>query len=164
MGSGPLSGLAEINLAALQPGSSIMPGKTNPVLPEATLMACAQVIGNDTTITIAGQSGNFQLNVMLPVIAYNLLQSIELLSSSMRLLADTTVAPFTVNEQRLTEALELNPILITALNQHIGYDQGAKIAKLALEHRRPIIDVVREMTDLDPDQIASLLDPKNLTR
>src|SRR6201999_435560 len=110
MNSGPLAGLGEIELPALQPGSSIMPGKVNPVIPEAVAMVAAQVIGNDTTITVAGQSGNFQLNVMLPVIAYNLLESIRLLTNVVRALADNAIAGFKVNEQRLAEALDRNPI------------------------------------------------------
>ncbi len=125
MNSGPLAGLGEIALPALQPGSSIMPGKVNPVIPEAVTMVAAQVIGNDATITVAGQSGNFQLNVMLPVIAYNLLQSGRILANASRVLADTAIAGFTVNEQRLKEALDSNPILVTALNPVIGYELGA---------------------------------------
>jgi fumarate hydratase, class II len=164
MNSGPLAGLAEISLPTLQPGSSIMPGKVNPVIPEAVTMVAAQVIGNDTTITMAGQSGNFQLNVMLPVIAYNLLQSIELLGSASRLLADSAIAGFTVNEQRLKEALERNPILVTALNPVIGYEKGAAIAKQAYREGRPILQVAAAETDIDPEQLARLLDPAELTR
>jgi fumarate hydratase class II len=131
MNSGPLAGLGEIALPALQPGSSIMPGKVNPVIPEAAAMVAAQVIGNDATITVAGQSGNFQLNVMLPVIAYNLLESVRLLASAFRALAKDAIAGFKVNEARLAEALERNPILVTALNSVIGYDKGAAIANRA---------------------------------
>ena len=164
MNSGPLAGLSEIALPALQPGSSIMPGKVNPVIPEAAAMAAAQVIGNDLTITIAGQSGNFQLNTMLPVIAYNLLQSIHLLAASFRALATQAIAGFTVNEARLAEALDRNPILVTALNAAIGYDTGAAIAKRAYAEGRPIRDVAAQMTDLSPDDLARLLDPTALTR
>ena len=164
MNSGPLAGLSEIALPALQPGSSIMPGKVNPVIPEAAAMAAAQVIGNDLTITIAGQSGNFQLNTMLPVIAYNLLQSIHLLAASFRALATQAIAGFTVNEARLAEALDRNPILVTALNAAIGYDMGAAIAKRAYAEGRPIRDVAAQMTDLSPDDLAQLLDPTALTR
>jgi fumarate hydratase class II len=164
MNSGPLAGLGEIALPALQPGSSIMPGKVNPVIPEATTMVAAQVIGNDTTITVAGQSGNFQLNVMLPVIAYNLLSSIRLLSNVVRALADDAIAGFKVNERRLAEALDRNPILVTALNPVIGYEQGAAIAKRAYAEGRPIREVAAEMTDLSPQELARLLDPKELTR
>ena len=163
MNSGPLAGLGEIELPALQPGSSIMPGKVNPVIPEAVAMAAAQVIGNDTTITVAGQSGNFQLNVMLPVIAYNLLQSIEFLSNSARLMADTAIAGFTVNEDRMRSALQRNPILVTALNHLIGYDKGAEIAKRAYREGRSIIDVAVEETDLSREELESLLDPAALT-
>ena len=162
MNSGPLAGLGEITLPVLQPGSSIMPGKVNPVIPEAVAMVCAQVIGNDATITIAGQSGNFQLNVMLPVIAYDLLQSIDLLSNAARVLADKAVADFTVNEDTLKSALEKNPILVTALNRVIGYEKGAAIAKQAYQERRPILDVVLEQTDLSREEAQKLLDPAKL--
>jgi fumarate hydratase class II len=164
MNSGPLTGLAEIALPALQPGSSIMPGKVNPVIPEATAMVCAQVIGNDTTITIAGQSGNFQLNVMLPVIAHNLLQSIELLASSSRLLADKAIQGFTINQAHIQEQLARNPILVTALNAVIGYEQGAAIAKQAYAEGRSVIDVALETTDLSREDLERLLDPLELTR
>jgi fumarate hydratase class II len=164
MNSGPLAGLAEISLPALQPGSSIMPGKVNPVIPEAVGMVAAQVIGNDAAITVAGQSGNFQLNVMLPVIAYNLLQSIELLTSSSRHLAEKSIAGFTVNEERMQDALVRNPILVTALNAVIGYEQGAKIAKTAYEQGRPLIDVAAEMTELPRPELERLLDPFRLTQ
>jgi fumarate hydratase class II len=164
MNSGPLAGLGEIALPALQPGSSIMPGKVNPVIPEAVAMVCAQVIGNDAAITVAGQAGNFQLNVMLPVIAYNLLQSIELLAASARVLADSAIEGFTVNDARLAEALERNPILVTALNPVIGYEKGAAIAKKAYAQKRPIREVAAEETDLTESQLKSLLDPTELTR
>jgi fumarate hydratase class II len=164
MNSGPLAGLAEIALPALQPGSSIMPGKVNPVIPEATTMVAAQVIGNDTTITVAGQSGNFQLNVMLPVIVHNLLQSIHLLANVARALADSAIAGFKVNQARLVEALERNPILVTALNPVIGYEKGAAIAKQAYAEGRPIREVAEEMTALKRDELAKLLDPAELTR
>ncbi len=164
MNSGPLAGLGEIELPALQPGSSIMPGKVNPVIPEAMAMVCAQVIGNDATITIAGQSGNFQLNVMLPVIALNLLQSIELLANASRLLADKAIAGFTVREDKVREALGRNPILVTALNAVIGYDKGAATAKQAYREGRPILDVAQETTGLDRRTLEKLLDPAALTR
>jgi fumarate hydratase class II len=164
MNSGPLAGLGEIALPALQPGSSIMPGKVNPVIPEAAAMVAAQVIGNDTTITIAGQSGNFQLNVMLPVIAYNLLESIRLLANISRALADRAIAGFKVNPARLAEALERNPILVTALNPVIGYEKGAAIAKKAYAQGRPLREVAEEMTDLSREELARLLDPADLAR
>jgi len=164
MNSGPLAGLGEITLPELQPGSSIMPGKVNPVIPEAVAMACAQVLGNDVTIAIAGQSGNFQLNVMLPVIALNLLQSIELLANGARVLADKAVSGFAVNERRLREALERNPILVTALNPVIGYELGAAIAKRAYREGRPLLEVAREMTNLSEEDLRRLLDPVSLTR
>jgi fumarate hydratase class II len=163
MNSGPLAGLGEIALPALQPGSSIMPGKVNPVIPEATTMVAAQVIGNDMTISVAGQSGNFQLNVMLPVIADNLLESIRLLAEVSRVLADSAIAGFTVNKARLAEALERNPILVTALNPVIGYEKGAAIAKKAYAEGRPVLDVAAEVTRLPREQLAKLLDPADLT-
>ncbi len=163
MNSGPLAGLGEIELPALQPGSSIMPGKVNPVIPEAVTMVAAQVIGNDATITIAGQSGSFQLNVMLPVIAYNILQSIELLANVSKLLADKAIAGFTVREDNLQLALAKNPILVTALNPIIGYAKAAEIAKAAYKQGRPIIDVAAEMTEIGRAELEKLLEPKHLT-
>ncbi|HLF11971.1 MAG TPA: class II fumarate hydratase [Gammaproteobacteria bacterium] len=164
MNSGPLAGLAEIALPGLQPGSSIMPGKVNPVIPEAVTMVAAQVIGNDAAITIAGQSGNFQLNVMLPVIALNLLQSIELLGNVSYALADSAIKGFKVNKERLDEALERNPILVTALNPVIGYEKGAAVAKQAYKEGRAIRDVAAEQTQLTPEQLRKLLDPLELTK
>jgi len=164
MNSGPLAGLAEIELPALQPGSSIMPGKVNPVIPEAVAMVCAQVIGNDTAITVGGQSGNFELNVMLPLIARNLLENIQLLANSSRLLADKAIAGFKVNEARLREALARNPILVTALNPRIGYLKAAEIAKQAYRESRPIIEVALEQTDLQRSELEHLLDPNKLTQ
>ena len=164
MNSGPLAGLGEIELPTLQPGSSIMPGKVNPVIPEATTMVAAQVIGNDTAITIAGQSGNFQLNVMLPLIAYNLLQSIHILANVSRLLADKAIAGFKVNTERVNQALAMNPILVTALNPVIGYEKGAAIAKKAYKEKRPIMDVALESSGLSKDELKKLLDPRTLTK
>ena len=163
MNSGPLAGIGEIALPALQPGSSIMPGKVNPVIPEATMMVGAQVIGNDTTITLAGQSGNFQLNVMLPVIAHDLLESIRLLANVARVLADSAIAGFKVNEARIAEGLDRNPILVTALNPVIGYEKGAAVAKKAYAEGRPIREVAAKMTDLPREELAKLLDPAELT-
>jgi fumarate hydratase, class II len=163
MNSGPLAGLGEIALAALQPGSSIMPGKVNPVVPESVAMMAVQVMGNDTAITVAAASGNFQLNVMLPLIAHNLLQSVELLGIGSRNLADHALAGFTVNHARLDDALARNPILVTALNPVIGYEKGAAIAKRAYAEGRPILEVAAEMTDLGVDELRRLLDPKALT-
>ncbi len=163
MNSGPLAGIGEIALPALQPGSSIMPGKVNPVIPEAVAMVCAQVVGNDATIAMAGQSGNFQLNVMLPVVAYNLLQSIEILSNACVSLADSAIKGFTVNVDNINRALDRNPILVTALNPVIGYELGAKVAKEAYKQGRPVKDVAREMTDLTDDELDRLLDPAELT-
>ena len=164
MNSGPLAGLGEIELPALQPGSSIMPGKVNPVIPEAVAMVCAQVIGNHATVTVAGASGNFQLNVMLPVVAHNLLQSMELLANASRLLATRAIDGFTVRRDRLDEALARNPILVTALNPIIGYEQAAAIAKRAYKDGRPVLEVAVEMTGLPEKQLRKLLDPAALTR
>jgi fumarate hydratase class II len=164
MNSGPLAGLGEIALPALQPGSSIMPGKVNPVAAEAVAMAAAKVIGNDLTVTIAGQSGNFQLNVMLPVIAHDLLQSIELMANAARCLARSAIAGFAVNARQVASALERNPMLVTALNPVIGYDKAAAIAKRAYAEGRAVTQVAAEMTDLGEQRLAKLLDPLALTR
>ncbi|ENM5771589.1 class II fumarate hydratase [Vibrio mimicus] len=164
MNSGPLAGLGEIELQGLQPGSSIMPGKVNPVIPEAVTMVAAQVIGNDTTITVAGQSGNFQLNVMLPVIAHNLLESIKLLTNASTALADQAIATFKVRHDNLEKALAKNPILVTALNPVIGYLKAADIAKKAYQQGRAILDVAVEETDVDRATLEALLDPKKLTQ
>jgi fumarate hydratase class II len=164
MNSGPLAGLGEIELPALQPGSSIMPGKVNPVVPEATCMVCAQVMGHHTAITIAGQSGNFQLNVMLPLIAYDLLDSIQLLGNAMRLLADNAIAGLKARPERVREALDRNPILVTALNPLIGYEKAAAIAKQAYKEGRPVLEVAIESSGLSEKQLRSVLDPAALTR
>ena len=140
-----------------------MPGKINPVIPEAVAMVCAQIIGNDATITVAGHSGNFQLNVMLPLVAHNLLQSIELLANAAVCLADKAISGFMVNQTNLDRALDRNPILITALNPIIGYEKGAAVAKKAYAEGRPIKDVAREMTDLSGEELDRLLDPISLT-
>lgn len=162
MNSGPLAGLGEITLPKLQPGSSIMPGKVNPVIPEAVMQVAAQVMGNDATITIAAQSGNFQLNVMLPVIAFNLLQSIQLLASSTQLLADKAIDGIEVNTDNIQATLARNPVLVTALNQHIGYEKSTEIAQRAYREKRPVLEVAKEMTDIDESTLSKLLDPKNL--
>lgn len=164
MNSGPLAGLGEIELPALQPGSSIMPGKVNPVIPEATCMVCAQVMGHHTAITVAGQSGNFQLNVMLPLIAYDLLDSIQLLGNVMRLLADNAIADLKARPERVREALDRNPILVTALNPIIGYEKAAAIAKQAYKQGRPVLEVALELSGLSAKELRDLLDPTALTR
>jgi fumarate hydratase class II len=163
MNSGPIAGLGELALPALQPGSSIMPGKINPVIPEAVTMVCAQVIGNDVTITIGGQSGVFQLNVMLPVIAHNLLQSIECLGNAARVLADKAIEGFVLNEEKVSNLVDKNPILVTALNPIIGYDLGAKIAKTAYAEGRTLKEVALEHTDLSREKLDEILDPLKLT-
>ena len=163
MNSGPLAGLSEISLPDLQPGSSIMPGKVNPVVPEAVAMVAAQVQGLDLAIALGGQSGLFELNVMLPLIANNLLQSAQLLSNAMRLLADKAIADFTVNHERIESALGMNPILVTALNPVIGYELGAKIAKRAYAERRSVLAVALEMTELSEEELKRLLDPVLMT-
>ena len=164
MNSGPLAGLGEIELPALQPGSSIMPGKVNPVIPEATVMAAAQVIGHHMAITVAGQTGNFQLNVALPLIAANLLESIQLLANVSRLLADSAIAGLKVRHGRVQEALERNPILVTALNPVIGYEKGAAIAKQAYSQGRPVLEVAMEVTGLPARELKPLLDPALLAQ
>ena len=164
MNSGPLTGLAEVELPALQPGSSIMPGKVNPVIPEAVAMVCAQVMGNHTSISIAGQSGSFQLNTMMPVIAYNSIQNLNLLANACSHLAEKAVDGLKFNKARMNESLARNPILVTALNPIIGYEKAAQIAKRAYAEKRPVIDVAKEMTDLSLAELRVLLDPARLTR
>ncbi len=164
MNSGPLAGLGEIALPALQPGSSIMPGKVNPVIPEAVAMICAQVIGHDASITIAGQSGNFELNVMLPLIAHNLLQSVSLLANGCTALAEQAISGFTVQEDNIRKALALNPILVTALNPLIGYDKAAQIAKQAYQQQRPVLEVALEHTSYSRAELEQLLDPARLCK
>jgi fumarate hydratase, class II len=168
MSSGPRTGLAEINLPDLQPGSSIMPGKVNPVLPEATLMVCAQVIGNDTAVTVSGASGNFELNVMMPVLARNLLESIRLLSTSTRLLADRCIDGITANVERMRTYAESSPSVVTPLNRYIGYENASKVAKKALAEEKTIKQVVLELGyveqgDLTEEQLDSALDVAGMT-
>ena len=163
MNSGPITGLAEIKLPALQPGSSIMPGKVNPVIPEAVRMVAAQVFGNDVAINFGGALGDFELNVMLPVIAHNLLQSIVILGNAARVLADKAIAGFTVNEERITHLVGRNPILGTALNPIIGYDKAAEVVKKALAEGRTVKEVVLEMGLLSAEEAERVLDPKLMT-
>ena len=163
MNSGPQTGLGEIVLPSLQPGSSIMPGKINPVIPEATMQVAAQVIGNDATIALCNASGNFQLNVMLPVAAYNLLQSITLLGNVSRILADKAIAGFSVNDEKMLELVDKNPIMVTVLNPIIGYEKGASLAKQALKEGRRLKDVALEQTDLSEEELDTLLDAKEMT-
>ncbi len=162
MNSGPLTGLGEIKLPALQPGSSIMPAKVNPVIPEAVCMAAAQVVGNDTTINLAAMGGNFQLNTMLPLAANAILHSIELLTGSARSLGNKAIKNMTVNSQVFAHALSLNPILVTSLNPVIGYLKAAEIGKIAQKEGRTVFDVALERTDIPREQLQQLLDPKNL--
>ena len=169
MGSGPRAGLGEINLPDLQPGSSIMPGKVNPVIPEATLMACAQVVGNDATVAWSGAAGNFELNVMLPVIGRNLLESVRLLSSVSRLLADRCVAGISANVDRLREFAESSPSIVTPLNRFLGYEEAASIAKQSLAERKTIRQVVLErghVADgrLTEQELDEALDVTRMTR
>jgi fumarate hydratase class II len=163
LNSGPIAGLGEIELPSLQPGSSIMPGKVNPVICEAMMMVAAQVMGNDVTIGVANSHGNFELNVMLPVIAHNLLESIALLSTGCMTLADKAVAGFKVNRERIASLVEKNPILVTALNHKIGYDLAAKIAKTAYTEGRAVKEVAKELTDLSDEELDKLLDPSLMT-
>ena len=164
MNSGPLAGLGEIELQALQPGSSIMPGKVNPVIPEALCMVCAQVIGLHQANTVAGQSGNFQLNVMLPLLACNLDEAIGILANAMRALADDAIATLKIRKDHVAQALDRNPILVTALNPVIGYEKAAKIAKRAYAEGRPVLAVALEDSGLSEKQLRKLLDPAALTK
>ncbi|MCQ0023902.1 class II fumarate hydratase [Streptomyces somaliensis DSM 40738] len=169
MASGPRTGLAEINLPDLQPGSSIMPGKVNPVVPEAVLMVAAQVVGNDATVAAAGAAGNFELNVMLPVMAKNLLESVRLLANASRLLADRTVDGITANAERAREYAESSPSVVTPLNRYIGYEEAAKVAKRSLAERKTIREVVLESGyvergDLTLEQLDEALDVLRMTR
>ena len=154
MGSGPRTGLGEINLPDLQPGSSIMPGKVNPVLPEATLMVAAQVIGNDATIATAGASGSFELNVMLPVIGRNILESIRLIGNASRVLADRCIDGITANEERCLELAESSPSVVTPLNRYIGYENAAKVAKTAVKEKKTIRQVVVEMGFVERGEVS----------
>ncbi|GHH77321.1 fumarate hydratase class II [Streptomyces sulfonofaciens] len=168
MASGPRTGLAEISLPDLQPGSSIMPGKVNPVIPEAVLQVAAQVTGNDATIATAGAAGNFELNVMLPVIAKNLLESIRLLANVTRLLADRTVDGITAHVERAREYAESSPSVVTPLNKYIGYEEAAKVAKKALAERKTIREAVLEAGyvergDLTRQQLDEALDVLRMT-
>jgi fumarate hydratase class II len=163
MNSGPLSGLGEISLPALQPGSSIMPGKINPVICESMMMACCQVIGNDVAITTANSRGDFELNIMLPLIARNLLESITILGNAARIFAEKAVLGFTVNEERISDAVAKNPILVTALAPVIGYEKAAAIAKKAYAEGRKIKEVAAEMTEIPPEELDRLLDPGSMT-
>lgn len=163
MNSGPVAGLSEISLPAVQLGSSIMPGKINPVICEAVTMVCIQVVGNDAAVTAASQHGNFQVNIMLPLIAHNLLQSVTILAHAARLLADRAVAGFTVNREHIAELLGRNPVLVTALSPTIGYDKAVMIAQKAFAEKRSIRDVAAEMTELPPEELERLLDPRSMT-
>jgi fumarate hydratase class II len=154
MGSGPRTGLAEIALPDLQPGSSIMPGKVNPVIPEALCMVCAQVIGNDAAVAFGGAAGNFELNVMMPVIARNVLESIRLLTNISRLFADRCVAGITANEDRCREYAESSPSVVTPLNRYIGYEEAAKVAKQSLAERKTIRQVVIERGYVDQGKLT----------
>ena len=164
MNSGPNAGLGEIQLPPLQPGSSIMPGKVNAVIEESLTMICAQVIGNDAAITVGGQSGNFELNVMLPVVVHNLLESIHLLANGARNFADRSVSGLVVREEEIAKTVGRNPILVTSLNPLIGYDAAAKIAKKAFQEQRAVFDVAREMTDLSDEDLKKALDPLAMTK
>ncbi|MGH9381518.1 MAG: class II fumarate hydratase [Thermoanaerobaculia bacterium] len=163
LGSGPRCGLGEIALPSLQPGSSIMPGKVNPVIPEATLMACAQVIGNDATIAWGGAAGNFELTVMMPVIAYNLLQSVEILAAVSRLLAERCVEGLTADRERCEQMVERSLAMVTSLAPLIGYDRAAEIAKEAYASGRTVREVARERAGLDEAALAEALDARRQT-
>ena len=164
MNSGPISGLGEIRLPAVQPGSSIMPGKVNPVILESSMMACAHVIGSDLTITLGGQSGNFQLNMMLPLIAFHMLENIRILANTSRNLALKAIDGFQINKSSIDARLSKNPIIITALNYKIGYEKGALIAKKALDENRSVLDIALEETSLSRKELEDILDPYHLTQ
>jgi fumarate hydratase class II len=164
MNSGPIAGLGEIALTSLQPGSSIMPGKVNPVICESLMMVCAQVMGNDLAVAIGNERGNFQLNVMMPLVGRNLVESITIMGNAARMFADTAVATFTVNEARIASLIDKNPILVTTLNPVIGYEKAAKIAKQAYAEGRALKDVAAEQTDLSAEELAKLLDPAQMTK
>ena len=164
MNSGPIHGLSEISLPALQPGSSIMPGKVNPVIPESVAMVGAQVMGLDNAVAMAGQSGNFQLNVMLPLVGANLLDMTGLLANATTMLADKAIQGFTVNADNLNAGVGRNPVLVTALNPEIGYALAADIAKEAYRTGRPVIDVAEERSGLSRQRLEELMDPLKLTR
>jgi len=164
MNSGPNSGISELKLAALQPGSSIMPGKVNPVIEESVCMVCAQAIGNDATITIAAQAGNFELNVMFPVVAHNLIESIQLLGDVSKNFAQKSVDLIEVDTESINAKVGKNPILVTALNPLIGYDLAAKIAKKSYAENRALLDVAKEMCDLSEQELIAALDPIKMTK
>ena len=163
LASGPTSGISEIQLPAVQPGSSIMPGKVNPVMCEALMMVCARVAGNATTVTIGGQRGNFELNVMMPVMADALLESITLLANASRVFADRCIAGITARPDRARELLERNPSIATALNARIGYDKATIVAKKAAHEGRSVREVVEEMGLIDSDELDDALDVRQMT-
>jgi fumarate hydratase class II len=163
MSSGPTSGLSEIQLPAIQPGSSIMPGKVNPVMSEATMMVCARVMGNHVTITTGGQHGNFELNVMMPVMAHAMLESISILSGTMNAFRDNCLVGITANRERCRELLELNPSIATALNRSIGYDLASKVAKASASQKKSVRQVVLEMELMDEEALNSVLDVRHMT-
>jgi fumarate hydratase class II len=163
LASGPTSGLSEISLPAVQPGSSIMPGKVNPVMAEALMMVAARVMGNHTTITVGGSRGNFELNVMMPVMAHALLEAITLLANAVRVFSDRCVSGILANEARCRELLELNPAIATALNPYIGYDKAAEVAKQAAKERKSVREVVSARGLLPPDQLDKALDVRAMT-
>ena len=164
MNSGPIAGLGEIALPALQPGSSIMPGKVNPVICESMMMVCAQVMGNDVAVAIGNERGNFQLNVMMPMMARNLLESVKILGNACTMLADKAISGFTVNQDRITSLIDKNPVLVTTLNPVIGYEKAAKIAKQAYAEGRALKEVAKEQTDLSAEELEKLLDPAKMTK
>jgi fumarate hydratase class II len=163
LGSGPTSGLAELRIPDLQPGSSIMPGKVNPVMSEMLMQVAAQVVGNDAAVTWGGANGNFELNVMMPVMAHNFLQACEILANGSRVFREKCVDGLEANAERARELLERNAIIVTALNPHIGYDAGARIAKEALRSGRSVRELVLEEGLLDADTLDEVLDLRRMT-
>jgi fumarate hydratase class II len=163
MNSGPQAGLAEIRLPALQPGSSIMPGKINPVIPEAVIMVSMQVIGNDSVVTLAGASGNFELNVALPVIARNLLESITILANASEVFVDKCINGIVANKEHMQRIAEQNAILATALTPYIGYDKAAQIVKKAMAENKTIREVALELGLMKEDELDKVLDIRKMT-
>jgi fumarate hydratase, class II len=163
LSSGPRCGIGEINLPATQPGSSIMPGKVNPVIPESLLQVCAQVIGNDTAVTLGGLSGVFELNVMMPLIAHNLLQSIHILSGAVRIFDEKCVKGIEANQRRIDETVERSLMLATSLAPIVGYDKAAEISKKAFSENKTVREVALQMVDLSKEQLAEILDPSKMT-
>ncbi len=163
LGSGPRCGIGEIRLPATQPGSSIMPGKVNPVMSESLMMVCAQVIGNDVTISWAGANGNFELNVMMPIMAHDLLESIRLLANAVDIFCEKCVSGIVANEERCRELVELSMAMVTSLSPKIGYDRAAEIAKESAKTGRTVREIARDGKVLADEELERALDPIKMT-